>query len=380
MHAVVNSLLECSICLQVFQDPRILSCGHTFCLQCIQNTNNRLCSLCKSEWSLPTIGLKGLPKNYIAESFVTSLSAVSRCALTENTVHGAVEFFCVDCWEPLCKECAHGHTRFVSSTKHHVMKKMFDIDQSDIERHNQQKDLLCNQHKKETINFYCTTCEEFGCHTCYILSHNKHECIDVEKADASNKEQLEELVNKVYYKVQQQEATIKDMLLAKTTLESDQQTVIKTINMVVSDVKQKMKNEYDKIIQKIDECLSNALQSVNDKVQAEKEKIEKITENFKLQLQSLQESMSSLKRHIQPLSSAIERWKLLKDKTITEKVNVTINNDCSVSQLTGVHKWKSQINNLLQSYEQALSSVNTIPLLSDEDIMVVSPNRLIIFC
>ena len=73
IHAVVNPLLECSICLQVFQDPRILPCGHTFCLRCVQSTNNQLCSLCKSEWSLPTIGLQGLPKNFIADSFITSL-------------------------------------------------------------------------------------------------------------------------------------------------------------------------------------------------------------------------------------------------------------------------------------------------------------------
>ena len=165
-------------------------------------------------------------------------------------------------------------------TKHHVIKKIFDIDQSDIERHNQQKDLLCNQHKKETINFYCSTCEEYGCHNCYILSHNKHECIDVETADASNKAQLEELMNKANSNVQQQEAIVKNLLLAKTTLESDQENVIETIKMLVSDVKQKIKNEYDKIMRKIDECLSNALQLINRKVQEEKGKIEKITENF----------------------------------------------------------------------------------------------------
>ena len=72
LHTAVNSLLECSECLQVFQDPRNLPCGHTFCLQCIKKANNRLCSLCKREWSLPANGLQALPKNFIVENWIRS--------------------------------------------------------------------------------------------------------------------------------------------------------------------------------------------------------------------------------------------------------------------------------------------------------------------
>ena len=33
-----ENLIECAICLDYFDDPRILPCSHTFCLRCIQKT------------------------------------------------------------------------------------------------------------------------------------------------------------------------------------------------------------------------------------------------------------------------------------------------------------------------------------------------------
>ena len=184
IHIAVHSLLECSICLQIFQDARSLPCGHTFCLQCIQKTNNQLCSLCKKEWSLSANGYQGPQKNFIVESIISSLPCVSQCALAESSSHGPVESFCVDCWDPLCEKCALGHNQFSRMTKTHVIKKLIDIDQSDVVQHNQKRALLCSQHKGEIIKFFCTNCKQFICSTCHVLSsHNGHRCTSVEEED-----------------------------------------------------------------------------------------------------------------------------------------------------------------------------------------------------
>ena len=160
IHMAVNSLLECSICLQVFQDPRMLPCGHTFCLQCIQRNNNRLCALCKSKWFLPPNGLQGLPKNFAVESFTTSLPSISHCAVAGNNSHGSVKYFCIDCWDPLCEKCGQGHTQFSRSMKNHVVKLINEINQLDIDLRNRQRALLCKQHNDKAIEFFCTNCEK----------------------------------------------------------------------------------------------------------------------------------------------------------------------------------------------------------------------------
>ena len=33
----LKNLLECSVCLDRYEDPKLLSCGHHFCRECIED-------------------------------------------------------------------------------------------------------------------------------------------------------------------------------------------------------------------------------------------------------------------------------------------------------------------------------------------------------
>ena len=107
--STVSALLECGYCLEKFQNPRNLPCGHTFCLSCLQSqvnnkktTNSYSCGLCRHPWTIPDGGLSSLPKNYVVDSF-TSISAAAECSQKrDGEEHGPGEHFCVECWEPLC--------------------------------------------------------------------------------------------------------------------------------------------------------------------------------------------------------------------------------------------------------------------------------------
>jgi hypothetical protein len=50
---IVESELQCPLCNQIFEDPRMLSCGNTCCLKCIKGQfnktkNNYKCECCKN--------------------------------------------------------------------------------------------------------------------------------------------------------------------------------------------------------------------------------------------------------------------------------------------------------------------------------------------
>lgn len=34
----IRQITSCTVCNRTFKDPRILPCGHTFCIDCIRNT------------------------------------------------------------------------------------------------------------------------------------------------------------------------------------------------------------------------------------------------------------------------------------------------------------------------------------------------------
>ena len=70
--------LQCSICHEMFKDPRMLPCQHTFCLECLENLSLKLgngktmdCSLCKRTHDLPIQnGVKGFPENLLMKSLL----------------------------------------------------------------------------------------------------------------------------------------------------------------------------------------------------------------------------------------------------------------------------------------------------------------------
>ena len=85
-------LFECSVCLEslINKQPRLLSCGHTFCTPCLQqlpggNTVN--CPKCRSPTRLPPGGVQDLPKN----------TDISKMREREQELSARNENFCQMC-------------------------------------------------------------------------------------------------------------------------------------------------------------------------------------------------------------------------------------------------------------------------------------------
>ena len=78
-----SSLLECSICLEEMTKPKILPCGHSFCLTCLNRTADRnnkkvLCAICRKKHRLPKFGVKGFPNNFTLVALLDSMSISSK--------------------------------------------------------------------------------------------------------------------------------------------------------------------------------------------------------------------------------------------------------------------------------------------------------------
>jgi len=73
----LDDMTECCICTEVFTDPRVLPCIHTFCLKCLQNYgkdkqpgDRMACPMCRKEFNVPDDGLTGTQKNFFMEKLV----------------------------------------------------------------------------------------------------------------------------------------------------------------------------------------------------------------------------------------------------------------------------------------------------------------------
>lgn len=68
----INEYLFCSICLEVFDQPYRLKCGHTFCYNCIhrsyQISKKTICAQCKCDYSS-----RPLERDFIATNIIKSM-------------------------------------------------------------------------------------------------------------------------------------------------------------------------------------------------------------------------------------------------------------------------------------------------------------------
>ncbi|XP_074535632.1 E3 ubiquitin-protein ligase TRIM39-like [Halichoeres trimaculatus] len=110
--------LSCPVCHEVYKDPVILSCCHSFCKDCLQNwwreKEDRECPVCKRRHSRELLPLNFTLKN-LCESFLQERGqrpSEDLCSLHSEKL----KLFCLDHQEPVCVVCRdsekHSEHRF----------------------------------------------------------------------------------------------------------------------------------------------------------------------------------------------------------------------------------------------------------------------------
>ncbi|XP_061113138.1 zinc-binding protein A33-like isoform X2 [Conger conger] len=102
--------LCCSICCDIFKEPVLLKCSHSFCKVCVQQcwekNSSRECPICKRKASMefpPNLALKYIVESYLKQKAERETADKSE---THCSLHGEkLLFFCKHDEEPLCLVC-----------------------------------------------------------------------------------------------------------------------------------------------------------------------------------------------------------------------------------------------------------------------------------
>ena len=159
---VAHDELQCSICLELFQDPRSLPCLHTFCVECIQRTLNDKhslkCPKCRAEYQLGEEGAKLLPVNSYACQELPRKRLRQQLEKDEKKCESCDEAECADvawCSECgiICKSCLANHKKMACLKDHEVIQTE---DQESLLRPPTKKINNCLRHSGQELKYLCT--------------------------------------------------------------------------------------------------------------------------------------------------------------------------------------------------------------------------------
>ena len=135
--STVNPLeqhITCSVCLEVYTDPHILGCLHTFCYQCIQGIKQGdtvPCPECRQHTILSEVK-KDFKMASLIEIYRNTLAndnlKETVCDLCTDSTK-PVDSFCTTCQDLLCAYCFKAH-RGMRLTKDHKVITFSELQQS----------------------------------------------------------------------------------------------------------------------------------------------------------------------------------------------------------------------------------------------------------
>ncbi|XP_036409861.1 zinc-binding protein A33-like isoform X2 [Megalops cyprinoides] len=102
--SLLEEELSCPVCSDIFRDPVVLKCSHSFCKSCLQQywkqKGSRECPVCRRRSSMEN-PLPNLALRNTCEAFLKERSLYKLCSAHNEKI----KLFCLEEEEPICVDC-----------------------------------------------------------------------------------------------------------------------------------------------------------------------------------------------------------------------------------------------------------------------------------
>ena len=182
----IEEEITCSICGDLFTDPKTIPCLHTFCKQCIEKSiesNKKMasivcCPLCRA--SLPRDDMSSVPTNFTINRLVeifgkrkeagkSSALREIKCSTCEDGLLAVT--WCIECENSLCEQCNDAHQRMKPFKSHKTVAVEEFVKNPKLVLSTPEKPEACKSHSKQALDLYCKTCSSLICRDCTLKDH-----------------------------------------------------------------------------------------------------------------------------------------------------------------------------------------------------------------
>lgn len=226
--ALLEEQVNCAVCLDIYDNPKTLSCQHYFCEKCIVclvNQNKIVCPTCRKT----TEGVVAdLPTAFLINNMIELYNA-SKKSSTQNCLQHkrSLDLYCSSCKQLVCAKCA------VKQHKGHEIDMLIDC----LEEHKKEIEvhlLIIKQRQsrmKTIINDLANREKE-------IKAQGEQVKTEIEQFTETIQTQLKESVNAIVLE--------KDAKIRKQKKEAD--TVLATLETCMKSVESRMQGDAQQII------------------------------------------------------------------------------------------------------------------------------------
>ena len=228
--------ITCAICHQHYQDPKVLSCCHYYCKQCIHRLALRTgldkpfsCPECCKDTTLP----QGSVDNLQAAFFINRMKEVhskleratgkvqARCEICSED---KAEAFCRQCEQFICAECVKSHERLKKLFPGHKIITLDELKEGKSKDIVTQEPALqtCKVHE-QPMNIFCFDCG------CLIKDHFGHNYEFIKKAALEAKKKLSQQLAPLLETRDGLTCAVKKIQTTRSEVEAQGQTVARNI-------------------------------------------------------------------------------------------------------------------------------------------------------
>ncbi|XP_061586924.1 tripartite motif-containing protein 16-like [Cololabis saira] len=283
----------CSICLDLLKDPVAIPCGHSYCMNCINNFWDKeeqkklaSCPQCRQTF----IPRPELVKNTMLAALVEQMKKTGVQAAPADHCYARPEdvacdvrsgrklkaiiiIICVVCLAYYCQKHLQPHHDVAPLKKHQLADPSKNL-----------QDNICPRHG-EVMNMFCRTDQKSICYLCSVDEHKGHDTVSVVAERTERQREMEVSRQQIQQEIQDRE---KDVKLLQQEVEAINQSADKTV--------EDSEEIFTELISLLQKRSSDVLQQIRSQQETEVSRVRELEEKLQQEITDLKRRDAEMKQ------------------------------------------------------------------------------------
>ena len=318
------------------QDPRTLSCFHSFCVYCLEKfvkgqrekAEGKVielfdCPECRTQFELKDgQQVAGMTRNYFICNMLEVLAIQRRPnQIPYNSCERKAPAVsrCMECRQDLCSECLTAHGKW-PALKNHTVFTMEELANPENQDKTREKS-TCKKHENETLKYYCETCKKLVCIDCVLLEHNKegHSYLSIEEVAEKKRDLFKSSSNFLNDQLKEGSNALKHIehVLQELKKNAEKDQIGKQRENILKAFTERQKNALKAFIEKQKSDLNVFTEKLQEKAKA---KTNEVDSAYRIKHDFLGKQEIDMKVYVEKIKSSTELSNNLLEKGTREEI------------------------------------------------------------